>query len=386
MDNTVHKTTIDILRYVLTGKAEKITQDIDFNELYTFSKSHGVENMIYVGLRDMNIGVPEDIMAKFKQAYEIQIMVEATQALELEAIGRAFEEAGIDYIPLKGSVIKYLYPMPDYRKSGDIDILVREKDQKKADKIMKANGYIVDEQDEYELHKGYRKPPFILVEIHDRLVEKNNRAYDALSKVWEYAELKKGTDHHYIIDDEFLYAFTVAHLCKHIKNGGAGIKFILDIYILQRNKKQSQKEKLYSIIKSANLSEFDLIVNEIVGKWFYDNTSISTKASVLEQFIFNGGSFGTVEQKKLLNDSKAFESKLGIKGYKAEQIINGIFSNVRDMKKKYEFVRKYPVLLPAAWFVRWISLITKDRYKIKYKLTVDTSSSKELSELWKIIK
>ena len=75
--------------------------------------------------------MPEKIDALFAEDYDANIMLEATQALELENLAEEFEKAEIDYMPMKGSVVKYLYAMPDYRKSGDIDILIRPEDKKR---------------------------------------------------------------------------------------------------------------------------------------------------------------------------------------------------------------------------------------------------------------
>ncbi|MGN0161970.1 MAG: nucleotidyltransferase family protein, partial [Candidatus Ornithomonoglobus sp.] len=114
----IYDYTIKLIRYVLNGDVPELPENVDFEKLFAFGRSHGVENMLYVGLRDLKINVPTEIMKQFRTAYEIQIMVEATQALEYECLCEIFEEADIDFLPLKGIVIRNLYPMPDYRKSG----------------------------------------------------------------------------------------------------------------------------------------------------------------------------------------------------------------------------------------------------------------------------
>lgn len=37
----------------------------------------------------------------------------------------AFDAGGIDYMPLKGSILKDLYPRHEMRMMGDADILIR---------------------------------------------------------------------------------------------------------------------------------------------------------------------------------------------------------------------------------------------------------------------
>ena len=53
------------------------------------------------------------------------------QQLELENVMAHFEKEGIDYVPLKGWIIKNLYPKPDMRSMCDVDILIRDEDKKK---------------------------------------------------------------------------------------------------------------------------------------------------------------------------------------------------------------------------------------------------------------
>ena len=162
----IHKYIIELIRYVLNGDMPILPENIDFENLFLFSKSHGVENMVYVGLKGCNIPVPEPVMSKLEQEYQKAIMSEAVQAIELESLSMQMDASEIDHIPLKGSVIKYLYPMPDYRKSGDIDILIKRCDEKKATDILVANGYkLADDGDAHDIHISYFKSRCIIMHL-----------------------------------------------------------------------------------------------------------------------------------------------------------------------------------------------------------------------------
>lgn len=382
----IHTYTIKLIRYVLNGDIPELPRDIDFETLFEFGKSHGVENMLYVALRDLKADVPKDTMKKFKTAYERAMMIEAFQALELEAISNAFETAGICHIPLKGSVIKYLYPDPSYRKSGDIDILIKPDDKKRVHKIMHENGYLVDKADEYELHEGYRKPPFILTEIHDRLVEKNNRAYAFLSNVWENVKPMPGTRHRYEMTDEMLYVFSVAHFAKHIKNGGAGIKFVSDMYVL--SKKEIDKNTVGEMLEKSRLSEFDSILSQLTDSWFGNCGDVSPSAERLEDFVLCGGSFGTEEQSRLLKKSAVFVNRKEKIKYMITKTYNGIFVNYASMRSKYPILLKHRYLLPIMWIVRMFGIITnKKSTTAHFKSAYDfkNENTQTLSDIWKSV-
>lgn len=54
---------------------------------------------------------------KFKSDYKKGMAKEATQHITVEQILKTFEENHIACMPLKGYLVKYLYPQPDMRLS-----------------------------------------------------------------------------------------------------------------------------------------------------------------------------------------------------------------------------------------------------------------------------
>ena len=56
----------------------------------------------------------KDILNKFQKSMLTVRGRESMQQLELENVRAHFEKEGIDYVPLKGWIIKNLYPKPYY--------------------------------------------------------------------------------------------------------------------------------------------------------------------------------------------------------------------------------------------------------------------------------
>ncbi len=372
MDNVIPKTTIDILQYVLTGKKTEVSADIDFSKLFDFAKSHGVENMVYVGLCDLNIAVSQEVMGKFKQAYEMQIMVEAVQAIELENIGAAFEEAGIDFIPLKGSIVKYLYPMPDYRKCTDIDILIKPENEEVVQSIMYNLGYIA-EDDTSQIHISYMKKPYIEIEVHRQLTHKADRAYKFCMSVWDYATLKDEKKHEYLMSNEFLYVHTLAHFCRHLYFGGAGIRLITDIYVLLQNCRFN-KGVLRKFIKIANLEVLDSLTTALAQKWFGNGCSTDNNVERLADIVMRSGSYGTVESKRIIRNSES-------KGRKAVNLIKELFPSYEVLRWRYNCLQGRPYMLPAIWVYRFFSTVMHKREKISEKLGQSFDNSKKYSDM-----
>ncbi|MGN0181061.1 MAG: nucleotidyltransferase family protein [Candidatus Ornithomonoglobus sp.] len=370
---TIYTYTIKLLRYVLNGDVLELSANIDFEKLFAFGKSHGVENMLYVGLRDLKIAVPEDTMKKFKTAYEMQIMVEATQALEFEALSQAYEETGIDHIPLKGSVLKYLYPMPDYRKSGDIDVLFHPEDERsKVEPIMEEYGYTREGLADYhKLHSVFDKPPFVKVELHRKLVHSDDRAVKMCERVWECVELKAGTKHTYNMNNEFNYFYTLAHLRKHLYNSGAGIRMVTDLMLI-RKKLKLDEQRLNTYLKDGNLMELDSFIRMLIEKWFGNGIEEDERINMLEHIILTSGSFGNAYSKQIIASND-----VGVN--KSKRIFRLIFPSYRFMCGKYHFLEGRHYLMPVAYIRRWIDVLLYKRERITdiVEKNVGTSKSKQ---------
>lgn len=389
MEN-IYDYTIKLIRYVLNGDMPELPENIDFEKLFAFGRSHGVENMLYVGLRDLKIAVPDDTMKKFKTAYEMQIMVEATQALELEAISEAFEEAGIDHIPLKGSVVKYLYPMPDLRKSGDIDILIKEGAQETACVIAEELGYKYNYIfNKHDVHVELEKPPYMVLELHRRLVGESNRANEFSQQIWDYANVVDGFLHKYEIDENYMYVYLIAHIAKHLSGGGAGIKLINDIWLLQKGNKLD-REKITELLKTAQLKEIESYITTLIDKWYRNVNCENSLISTLEKFVLQGGSFGTAVQQLSIRASDCENKKAFVRKEKLRLLKNDIFKPYDYMVEKYSVLKKHKYLLPIMCVYRWISLPFHSMEKVKSHLNgymhneVDTD--KNLTKIYAAVK
>lgn len=85
------------------------------------------------------------------------------------------EDNGIDCILLKGISLAFCYPVPEYRKLGDLDLYIsRKSDVSKAQKLLEAHGYIAeDELSDHHLTYHYTFPKTgrrFLLELHYRVV------------------------------------------------------------------------------------------------------------------------------------------------------------------------------------------------------------------------
>lgn len=99
-------------------------------ELIAFGKKQSILPVIYAGLKKMDL--PKDRLKTVDSARNKDLRKFVLHNDALQKIEAALNEEQIPYIPLKGSVLRNLYPAPEMRTSCDIDVLVHEEDIERA--------------------------------------------------------------------------------------------------------------------------------------------------------------------------------------------------------------------------------------------------------------
>ena len=100
------------------------------------------------------------------------------------AILDALNNNGVKCMPLKGSILKYLYPSPELRTMSDLDILYETKKSKQLRNILKSFGYKCEKKGGKD--DEYFKPPFMNLEMHRIMVDEGHEQIaDYYSNIWD---------------------------------------------------------------------------------------------------------------------------------------------------------------------------------------------------------
>ena len=91
---------------------------MDIDGIYTLAKAHTLRGCVHTVLE--KAGVEDE---KFTQAYKKALRKIIYLDIERGAITEEMEKRGIWYMPLKGALLKDLYPETGMRKMTDIDLL-----------------------------------------------------------------------------------------------------------------------------------------------------------------------------------------------------------------------------------------------------------------------
>ena len=208
--------------------------DEQISELYRLSKFHDIASIVGSSLIDGGFVKSTDLRDKFQKEIMLSIYREKQISYELSRISMALREAKIDFIPLKGSVIRPLYSKPWLRTSCDIDVLVRESWLDTAVAILTEKlGYTTDGKRAFHDVSLY-SPSGVHLELHFNIKEVNVKMDPILDKVWEHSAPISDGDAEYRQSIEFLIFHIIAHTAHHFSTGGCGIRPFVDLWLLTR--------------------------------------------------------------------------------------------------------------------------------------------------------
>ncbi len=244
------------------------------------------------------------------------------QSDALSKISAALDGEQIPYIPLKGAVLRHLYPTPELRTSSDIDVLVRMED------LEKAVAAIEKATDFKTLKKAYHDISMVNssvhLELHFTLKENSENIDRLLSQAWEYAKPAGDGSSRYVFSPEFLVFHVIAHMNHHFLHGGLGIRPFLDLWLL-KNKTEYDEIVVRAMCSECGILKFYEESCNLAEVWLGSGVHTET-TKLLEDFCLSGGVFGSA---KFMNAGRQREKR----GWK--YILSRAFPPAYQVKEYY---------------------------------------------------
>lgn len=367
---------LSLVRCALRGEApDSVPQDVNIVNILNLAKLHNLCELISYVVPSISPEPERVIVDKFKRLNLTGIAQQVHQDIEMEALSREFVSSGVDMLPLKGTVIKPLYPSPDMRSMCDIDILVRPEQLEAAKAIMldklgfNAENIVIGEHD-----LGFKKPPFINIELHHAMTDKSVSAdaYEYYKDIWSLARLKNGSEHIYELSHEDFYIHHIEHMTKHYRSGGCGVRAFCDVFLLiSKYQDEMDFEYIEGVLKRLGLDVFEKHVRCAALKWFGDGAGDEV-SDIIESFVLHGGSFGFAEDKETADIASKYSSDKGVN--KLSFYWKKIFLPYQNMKSGYPVLIKYPILLPFCWIHRAFDRLLFKRDRIKHQIELAASN------------
>lgn len=343
-----------LIRTVICGEAvsEEIRSSCTketLERVYTLAAKHDLAHL--VGQAVSKLGLPEsETLSKCKQAAMQAFMRYARQSYEYTHCCKALEDAQIPFIPLKGSILRELYPEPWLRNSCDIDILVKEDMLDTAVAALADSlGYTAGTKGDHDI--TLTAPSGVHLELHYDTIQQRYEAgtsRSVLCRIWEDSHCAEGKRFQRCLSDEMFYFYHIAHMAKHFENGGCGIRPFLDIWILH-NRIDPNKEKRDALLQEGGLLNFSQGALKLSRVWF-SGAAPDSLTMQMEQYILFGGTYGNLTNRAAYGQVKS--------GGKLQYLLKQrIFMPYDYLKAEYPILKDKKYLTPLYQGVRWVRML-----------------------------
>ena len=380
MDDQYMQALVGLLRYEiyqipLPKKLTDMIHSMDKQYLYDIAVHHDLAHLVGDALEKNRLLEGDDRIAELFDVQKMTAFFRYKQlTYELEQVCRVLENEKIRFLPLKGSVIRNLYPEEWFRVSCDVDILVDFENLERTQSILKntlqyrQKGMSSHDVSLYSQSDVHLELHFSLVE--DRLLPS---ASAVLARVWEYTTPAEGAVYQMTLSPEMLYFYHIAHMAKHVLASGCGVRFVLDTKILCDFLKKDG-DATAELLKEAELATFEAYAVRLADVWF-GQAAMDDELYVLHRFIVEGGSYGNIENN--------LSAKTEIRRKNAFQyFLYRMFPPKRIIQEGYPITQKHPVLLPLFYVVRIFHRLlvgNKKEILMEMKTKAQLSSEKQTS-------
>ena len=366
MQKEIDKTGEDML-YLITCALHSQTPDkdkvcgMDLAALYRYARRHTLAAITYDALEllggstgDGLLAIAKDdtlvsVLTKWKEtrdkALRKNLMLDAAR----KKLFQYMDAEHIWYMPLKGAILKELYPRQEMRQMADNDILFDAEYEAAVKDYFVREGYEVISYAKGN-HDIYEKEPVYNFEMHTSLFG------EAHNEVWaEYykdiqSKLKK-SDHHfqYSFTDEDFYIYFIVHAFKHFDGCGTGIRYFVDSYVYQ-NAKNLNWSYIERELDKLGVLAFEKTFRSISMKIFGKGEAVSRlnreENSMLCDSMF-AGTYGNLQSGigKKLHKIQGNEDRI-TKNTKAKYIIGRLFPPMSYYKAYYPFIYKTRIFIP----------------------------------------
>jgi len=268
--------------------------DLDkLKSLYKLSVSHDLVHLVGASLINCKWFTMDNVAYDH---YELQMLQAVSRyeriVHELSLITEILENEKIRFIPLKGAVLRRYYPEPWMRTSCDIDLFVDLNNVNIISELFETKlGYKPAGQ--WINEKSFESTQGVHVELHFLENTTNRTEIHVLDDVWENVKTVDGSNYRMEMTNEYFYMYHIAHMAKHFKNGGCGLRSFIDLLVMDK-KMPYDKEKADELINSKGYYQFKVASARLANVWF-ENVEHDDLTLNMQEYVINGGIFGSKE-------------------------------------------------------------------------------------------
>ena len=285
--------------------------------------------------------------------------------MERKQLEAFLEQQGIWYMPLKGVVLKEMYPSGSMRQMADNDILFDEAYGEKVRDYFVSRGYKIESFGQSN-HDVYLKNPVYNFEMHRSLYSNSHH------EGWKeyYADIKKKlrqvTEFCYAFSDEDFYVYLISHAYKHYSGCGTGLRTLTDVFVcIHELGEKMDWTYISEQCHILGMSEYEERMRSLAGKVFSKEhmeipaehfassliKSLTKEEKQLLEYLLGSGTYGTIEN--MVNNQLKNYKKQGNKNAKFLYLCKRLFPEMDFYREYYPFFYRHKWLIPGFVLYRW---------------------------------
>lgn len=366
-------------------KAALKNEQVDWNdkidaqewmELFQMAQVHQILPMIYEAVYRCPAAQEADpqIMGPAKAQMVRTVIMQTQKTGEFVPLYRYLRSEGICPLVVKGIICRNIYPNPDYRISGDEDLLIRPEDFRRCHELLLSYGMQVADQEMsmeeleglYEVPYG-KKGSLIYIELHKSLFPPESEAYGDMNRffadVYENAiEINiDGVDVRTMGYTDHLF-YLICHSFKHFLHSGFGIRQVCDIILFANEygvaidweKILEQCREIHAELFAAALFRigekyltFDMERAHYPKSW----QDVRVDETDMLMDLLDSGIYGNANMSRKHSSNMTLDAVAADKSGKkiSNTVWKSLFPSAKKLEGRYPYLKKYPILLPVAW-------------------------------------
>lgn len=329
--STISETERALLKYL--GQNLKLSEDdcevLDlsdeaFERIYSMADRHEV--LALFG----NLLNPSGLSPKIQNDFQFKTARTVHKGITLQSLDARLtallEKESITAITLKGYAAARFYPVPEFRKTTDIDLFFcSEADARKAGQILCKNGFKFSK----EWHANHH---FILISEKNEIVElhtswadefKDKRLNEYLKCIEKesfvhYEPIECGGARLYVYETAYQALYLAVHMLSHFVGEGFGLRNLCDWVVLWENcGDKSVRKDFCKMACDSGMAEFVKAVTSVCTEYlglsrekspFADDTLCDKDLTdALLRDVLDAGEFGRSEPERMVGmDGNSF--------------------------------------------------------------------------------
>lgn len=348
----------------------------DWLALFRLAEEHHILPMIYEAVYSCPAAqeAEQQLFAHYKRCTVQAVMLQTMKTSEFLFLYAHLRAAGVTPCVVKGIICRSLYPNPDYRMSGDEDLLIPPEQFRQCHEAMMEYGMVLSEPEQdiyaaYEVPYGKQGSP-VYIELHKSLFPPDSEAYGDLNRFFtgihdRLIEVQvQGTSIFTMEYTDHLF-YLICHAFKHFLHSGFGIRQVCDIVLFANTYgAQIDWDRMLEHCWEIHADLFAAALFQIGQKYLtFDPEKacypeswrlIQVDESAMLNDLLDSGIYGGS------NMSRKHSSNVTLNAVSAQKqgkksgnhVLKTVFPSAKALESRFPYLKKHPYLLPAAWTSR----------------------------------